>query len=89
MGDEPESRLPSILGQILRAVWGYEKSLWRWSATMGLLGAVAGAAVGGFFGYASHGYLGLAAGAVVGAVPAWLLATLVFYVLLSTANFSG
>mgnify|MGYP001821272750 FL=1 len=67
--------------------WEIEKSTWRWAAGLGLIGAVLAAVIGGFFGYASYGYLGMVAGAVVGAIVGWITATLVFYVLLSTASF--
>jgi hypothetical protein len=89
MSNTPENKTSSVLGGILKAVWGYEKSLWRWAAMLGLIGAVLGAAVGGFFGFGYYGYLGMVGGAFLGAIPAWVLATLIFYVLLSTANFSG
>jgi len=85
LDDTPENKEPSVLGSILKAVWGYEKNLWRWAAVLGLIGTV----LGGCIGYASYGHLGMAGGAVAEAIPAWLLATPVLYALLSTANFSG
>ena len=87
MNDEEQSKESSLLRSILSSFWEVEKTTWRWAAALGLLGAVLAASVGGFFGYASHGYMGMVAGAVTGAILGWIVATLVFYVLLSTASF--
>ena len=87
MNDEQQSKLSSIFRSILSSFWEIEKSTWRWAAGRGLIGAVLTAVIGGFFGYASYGYLGMVAGAVVGAIVGWIIATLVLYVLLSTASF--
>jgi len=87
MKDEQQNDAPSIIGSILNAVWGYEKSLWRWAALLGLIGGVLVAFIGGLFGYASYGYLGMIAGAVLGAILGWIVATLIFYVLVSTASY--
>lgn len=87
MNDEKPNRPSSVFRSILSSFWEVEKTTWRWAAALGLTGAVLVGGVGGFFGYASYGYPGMIAGAVVGAILGWVVATLVFYVLLSTASF--
>ena len=87
MNDEQQDNAPSIFRSILSSLWQVEKTTWRWAAALGVLGAVLVAAIGGFFGYASYGYPGMVAGAFLGAIVGWIIATLIFYLLLSTASF--
>ena len=88
MYDEQRDKAPSPFGCILSGLWKVEKTTWRWAAALGVLGAVLVAVINGFFGYASYGYPGMVAGPVLGAIVGWIIATLILYLLLSTASFS-
>jgi len=83
MNDKQQNKPPSFFRAMFRSIWEVEKMTWRWAAALGVLGAVLVAIIGGFFGYASYGYPGMVAGAVLGAIAGWIVATLIFYVLLS------
>ncbi len=87
MNNKNENKEPSFWGAMMRSVWEVEKSQWRWAATLGLIGAILIAIAGGFLGYAFYGYLGLVGGSISGAIIGWIVATLIFYVILGTASF--
>ena len=55
-------------------------------AVLGLVGALIAGSIAGFFGYMSYGYLGMVGATVGGGVAGWIIATLIFYVLLSTTS---